>query len=208
MQKPVSIAALTLCLIIIPFLIHAQVYKWIDGKGTVYFSDDYSKIPEKYLPVAETQWFPKENSPRFPKEISPQSPQEIAPPKIEEKPTPIPIPQSSELLAKKMGRLFSGVISKVDGGARTIFVTSNAEGMVFPVSKDTKIKTDYGVDVPFDKLRTSMSVMIEYMENRDDIQTLSVRVSTMRRGFGQIQRDRQKEKQNVVVTGSKKTSKK
>jgi hypothetical protein len=30
------------------FLAHAEVYKWVDEKGTVHFTDDYSKIPEKY----------------------------------------------------------------------------------------------------------------------------------------------------------------
>lgn len=48
MQKTVLIAVLTIGFLVIPFLIHAEVYKWIDDKGTVYFTDDYSKIPSSY----------------------------------------------------------------------------------------------------------------------------------------------------------------
>jgi len=32
----------------IPFLVHAEVYKWIDDKGTVHFTDDYGNIPSSY----------------------------------------------------------------------------------------------------------------------------------------------------------------
>jgi hypothetical protein len=87
--------------------------------------------------------------------------------------------------------------------------------VAFPVSKDTKIKTDHGVDVAFDKLKPAMSVMVAYTEDRGNIETLDVRISLMCRGVGQIQREKQreeqkkkKEKQDVALTGSKKTSKK
>ena len=39
MQKIVLIAALTIGLLMIPFLAHAEVYKWIDDKGDVHFTD-------------------------------------------------------------------------------------------------------------------------------------------------------------------------
>ena len=48
MQKTVLIAALTIGLLMIPFLVYAEVYKWVDEKGTVNFTDDNSTIPEKY----------------------------------------------------------------------------------------------------------------------------------------------------------------
>jgi hypothetical protein len=48
MQKTVLIAALTIGLLTIPFLVHAEVYKWIDDKGTIHFTDDYSNIPSSY----------------------------------------------------------------------------------------------------------------------------------------------------------------
>jgi len=48
MRKAVLIAALTIGFLIIPFLIHAEFYKWIDDKGTIFFTDDYSNIPPTY----------------------------------------------------------------------------------------------------------------------------------------------------------------
>jgi len=37
-----------------------EVYKWVDGKGTVHFADDLSNIPEDYRPDAEMLKTPKE----------------------------------------------------------------------------------------------------------------------------------------------------
>lgn len=48
MGKKVLIGALTIGFLMIPFLIHAEVYKWIDDKGTIHFTDDYSNIPSPY----------------------------------------------------------------------------------------------------------------------------------------------------------------
>jgi len=48
MLKKVLIIALTTGLLMIPFLIHAEVYKWTDDKGTIHFTDDYSNIPSSY----------------------------------------------------------------------------------------------------------------------------------------------------------------
>ena len=38
----------------------AEMYKWVDEKGTVHFGDDLSKIPEKHRPDAELRKAPKE----------------------------------------------------------------------------------------------------------------------------------------------------
>ena len=83
MQKTVLIATLTISLLTIPFLGHAEVYKWIDDRGDVHFSDNYSSIPEKYRPLAETQRFPQD-----PKDTSPSS--------VEKKPTPALAPKVPE----------------------------------------------------------------------------------------------------------------
>jgi hypothetical protein len=48
MRRKLLITALTIGFLIIPFLIHAEVYKWIDDKGTIHFTDDYSNIPSPY----------------------------------------------------------------------------------------------------------------------------------------------------------------
>ena len=42
-------------LIIIPISVHAEVYKWVDEKGTIHFTDDYSTIPEKYRGQSERE---------------------------------------------------------------------------------------------------------------------------------------------------------
>jgi hypothetical protein len=44
----VFMAGLTIGFLIIPFSIHAEVYKWIDDKGTTHFTDDESNIPSSY----------------------------------------------------------------------------------------------------------------------------------------------------------------
>ena len=38
---------------------NAEMYKWVDEQGTVHFTDDASKIPEKYRPDAELRKIPK-----------------------------------------------------------------------------------------------------------------------------------------------------
>ena len=37
----------------IPFLFSGEIYHWADEKGTIYFTDDISKIPEQYTDRAE-----------------------------------------------------------------------------------------------------------------------------------------------------------
>jgi hypothetical protein len=48
MRRKLLISALTIGFLMIPFLVHAEVYKWIDDKGTIHFSDDDSNIPSPY----------------------------------------------------------------------------------------------------------------------------------------------------------------
>ena len=59
---------------------YGEMYKWVDEKGTVHFTDDLSSIPEKYRQDAETRKPPKEGS-------VPQTP---------EKPKPPPSPKGAE----------------------------------------------------------------------------------------------------------------
>jgi len=47
---------------------YGEMYKWIDEKGTVHFTDNLSSIPEKYRQDAETRKSPKEISTSQPKE--------------------------------------------------------------------------------------------------------------------------------------------
>jgi clan AA aspartic protease (TIGR02281 family) len=49
---------------------YGEMYKWVDEKGTVHFTDDLSNIPEKYREDAETRKPPKETPTPQPQEKS------------------------------------------------------------------------------------------------------------------------------------------
>jgi hypothetical protein len=173
MQKTVLIAALTIGLLTIPFLVHAEVYKWIDDKGDVHFTDDYSNIPEKYRPVAETKRFPQD-----PKDTSPAS--------VEKKPTPALAPKVPEPAVQKtpsvLPEVFVGVINKLD--RRSFVITGEKGTMSFPISKDTRIiNEELGKEVPFEELEMRMSVTaggisvsVWYIRDGDDIHTSSITI--------------------------------
>ncbi len=57
---------------------YGEMYKWVDEKGTIHFTDDLSKIPEKYQPDVQSQKTPKEK------------PRELSAPKKETEPAPVP----------------------------------------------------------------------------------------------------------------------
>mgnify|MGYP006270071921 FL=1 len=72
---------------ILPFFIvivlvspsYGEMYKWVDEKGTVHFTDDVSTIPEKFRQDVEER----------------ESPKKTATPETKEKPTSSPTPQTS-----------------------------------------------------------------------------------------------------------------
>jgi len=69
-----------LILIIFPFTGYGEMYKWVDEKGSVHFTDDLSSIPEKYRQGAETRNPPEETFSQQPREISnPASPTAVKP---------------------------------------------------------------------------------------------------------------------------------
>ncbi len=63
MRKTFLAGALTVALLMIPIFVNAQVYKWVDEKGNVHFTDDYSKMPEKYRSTDGSQKIPIETIP-------------------------------------------------------------------------------------------------------------------------------------------------
>jgi len=182
MRKKSFLVALSVIfgLLMNPILVHAEFYKWIDDKGDVHFTEEYSNIPENYLPVAETQRFPKETSA----------------PSVEEKPTPALAPKVSEPPVQETPLVFSevfrGVISKVDQVGRSFVVTGQAETMSFPIFGDTRIKSDSGKEVSFAELTSGISVSVEYIRDGDNIHTSTITIRTMRSGFGIKQREKQK----------------
>jgi clan AA aspartic protease (TIGR02281 family) len=63
------------------FPVYAEMYKWVDEKGTVHFTDDLSKIPEKHRSDADPRKMPGEISPPKKEEVpastlAPQQPSE------------------------------------------------------------------------------------------------------------------------------------
>jgi hypothetical protein len=173
MQKIVLIASLAIGFLMIPFLIYAEVYKWIDDRGTIHFTDDYSNIPEKYLPSAEAQESPKESSP----------------PVSKEKAAPVLAPKRSESPELEMPRLFSGLISGIDDSAKSIAVMGDGKEMIFTVSEDTIIRTDYGKDLPFSELKNDRPVTIEYIEKGGELQARSVTASVLETGVANAVED-------------------
>ena len=177
MQKIVLIAALTIGLLMIPFLVHAEVYKWIDDKGDVHFTDNYSNIPEKYRPLAETQ----------------RSPEETSPGSVEKEPTSALLPKISEPPARKtpetqktpsvVSEVFEGVINKLDDFRRSFVATGEKGTISFPISGDTRIIDELGKEVGFEDLERRMSVTaggisvsVRYIRDGDDIRTSSITI--------------------------------
>jgi hypothetical protein len=178
MQKTVLIAALIIGLLTILSLVHADVYRWIDDKGNVHFTDDYSEIPEKYRPVAEPRRFPQD-----PKDTSPAS--------VEKKPTPALAPKVPEPAVQNKvseptvqkpplvhSEVFEGVISELDAYGRGFVVTGEKETMSFLISGDTKIIDELGKEQHFEELRrrvetnpsTGVPVSVKYIRDGNDIQ--------------------------------------
>jgi hypothetical protein len=107
-------------------------------------------------------------------------------------------------LAQDLPRIFSGRIQTVDGASRTIAVMSSENEIIFRVAENTTIKTDHGGKVDFNELKSAMSVTVEYMKEGDDIHPLSIKVNTMPKGFGKIQKENQEEQQKKKEKGGKK----
>jgi len=165
MQKTVLIAALTIGLLMIPFLVYAEIYKWVDEKGTVHFTDDHSTIPEKYGQQVERRSLPEDSKP-----VTEEK-------KTESKTAGIPL-SSPEVQDTPL--LFSGMISTI--GAGTIVVTGEGKDMVFLVFEDTSIKTDYGQKISFSELKNGRPVTIEYIKEGGDNHARSVTVSILQAG--------------------------
>ncbi len=179
MQKTVLIATLIVGLLTIPFSVHAEVYKWVDDKGDVHFTDNYSNIPEKYRPLAETQRLPQD-----PKDTSPAS--------VEKEPTPALAPKLPEPPAQKIPQaqkepavapdVFEGMMSKLDAFGRSLVVTGDKETMSFLISGDTKIIDELGKEQYFEELRrrmetnpsTGVPVSVKYIRDGDDIHASNI----------------------------------
>ncbi len=60
---------------------YGEMYKWVDEKGTVHFTDDLSAIPEKYREQAETRKPSKEaDTPKLQEKSKPSLPEKMSEP--------------------------------------------------------------------------------------------------------------------------------
>ena len=59
MIRRIVIAISVILCFTIPCIVHAEVYKWIDEKGTLHFTDDESAIPDKYRKQVEKVILPE-----------------------------------------------------------------------------------------------------------------------------------------------------
>ncbi len=87
--------------------------------------------------------------------------------------------------------MFSGLISGVDRSGRSIAVAGEGKEMVFTVSEDTRITTDYGKNVSLGELKNGSQVTIEYIEKDGDYQARSVKVSLLQAGATNAVEDNQ-----------------
>ena len=94
---------------------YGEMYKWVDEKGTVHFTDDPSSIPEKYRQDAETRTPPKETSTSQPQELPKSS---LSPKESEPQGITVDIRRKGELLFSEV--VLNGATKKyliVDTGA-------------------------------------------------------------------------------------------
>jgi clan AA aspartic protease (TIGR02281 family) len=112
-----------------------QMYKWVDEKGTVHFTDDLSKIPEKYRTGVESRKTPKETSPPPPlPEAEPMSP-------VQSK---APEPEKSEVnLTRKYG-VWLAEVSLNERVKRQFVVDTGASFTL--ISRQTAVDLGIGID--------------------------------------------------------------
>ncbi|MGQ9646072.1 MAG: aspartyl protease family protein [Thermodesulfobacteriota bacterium] len=75
-----KVFALLILLIALVFPANAEMYKWVDEKGTVHFTDDISSVPEKYRQEIEMRKTPASKPDQ----------------EVREKPTPAAVQKTSE----------------------------------------------------------------------------------------------------------------
>ncbi len=176
MRKTVLITLLTIGLLITPFLVHAEVYRWVDEKGDVHFTDDYSKIPEKYKQQSEKSSLSEDSKSMTigtQKEKGNTKPVERK--KTEGKREEI---QSDSPAAQEMPFIFSGKIIKIDNVERMLAVEGKEGTIEFTVSENTKIATDFGSNVPFTELWRGMLVTVEYFKKGAAIYPVKIKINT------------------------------
>jgi len=161
MIRRIVIAISIILCFMIPCIVHAEVYKWIDEKGTLHFTDDESTIPDKYRQQAE-------------KVILPEGSKFIEGGSQTNRPAEDTIPGS---LGQDISLWFNGVINTV--GTGQISVTGEGKDMVFLMTQDTKIQTGDEKSVSASELKYGRPVTIEYVKKDEENVARTVRVTIL-----------------------------
>jgi aspartyl protease family protein len=139
------------CIVLLTIFVspgNAEMYKWVDDKGTVHFTDDFSTIPEKYREDAET---------RKPKETSaPQANEKPKPPSV---PSKAPEPEGVSVdLVRKHELLLAEVV--LNGRIRQYFIVDTGASFTL-INKTTAKELGITVDetTPFIPIFTASSLI-------------------------------------------------
>jgi clan AA aspartic protease (TIGR02281 family) len=128
---------------------YGEMYKWVDEKGTVHFTDDISTIPEKYREDVEERKAPKETTA----------------PEMKEKPTSSPVPKSSEPQGMEVnlwrrGELWMAEVV-LNGRIRQNFVVDTGASFTL-ISKEAAKELGLSIDenTPFIPIASVSSVIL------------------------------------------------
>jgi clan AA aspartic protease (TIGR02281 family) len=113
--------------------VYAEMYKWVDEKGTVHFTDDLSKIPEQYRPGAEI---------RKPLQEIPAPPSQPKPPSA-----PTLKPSEPEGIVVKLIRRHETLLTEVvlNRQVKELFIVDTGASFTLisrQMAKELGIKTD------------------------------------------------------------------
>ncbi len=163
----------------IPLLIHAEVYKWIDEKGNVHFTDQYLSIPEEFRQQIEKRSSSEVSTPAMgDRQEKEKFPNPIEKEKTEGTPVDIPSEPSSVGGTPEMPLIFSGKIISIDPGERTLTVEGKEGTIEFIVPESIRIATDFGNSVPFKELWRGMLVTVEYWKKGKIVYPLRIKINT------------------------------
>jgi clan AA aspartic protease (TIGR02281 family) len=127
---------------------HGEMYKWVDEKGTVHFTDDLSSIPEKYRQDAETRKPSKEGS-------VPQTP-------VKPKPPPSPKGAEPEGMTVDLFRKHELLLAEVilNGRLKQYFIVDTGASFTLinrPTARELGITIDE--NTPFIPIFTASSLI-------------------------------------------------
>ena len=147
---------------------YGETYKWVDEEGTVHFTDDLSRIPEKYRQDAETR----------------KPPKEISTPQPKGKPTSTPSPKASEAEGISIDLVRKGELSLaeviLEGRIRQHFIVDT--GASFTVINRATAK-ELGITIdentPFIPIYTASSLIFTPLVTLRSIQVGNAEVKNV-----------------------------